>query len=82
MLVVDFADGVTDVAIDRAELIEWEGHRARFRFDRQQVSASELIIELARRYPVRDISIEEPEIEVIVREIYERAGSDKPLAGL
>jgi hypothetical protein len=33
-------------------------------------SASELIVELAGKYKVRDISVEEPEIEAIVREIY------------
>ena len=73
VLVVDFADGVSDVEIDRAELMERENRRARFRFNRWQVSASELITELAQKYPVRDISVEEPEIEAIVREIYKRS---------
>ncbi len=73
VLVVDFADGVAGVEIDRAELIERNGRQARFRFNRWQVSASELITELAQQYPVRDISIEEPEIEAIVREIYKRS---------
>jgi len=32
---------------------------------------------LANRYPVKDISVEEPEIEAIVRGIYQRsAGED------
>jgi ABC-type uncharacterized transport system ATPase subunit len=30
---------------------------------------------LAQKYPVKDISVEEPEIEAIVREIYQR-GND------
>jgi ABC-type uncharacterized transport system ATPase subunit len=30
---------------------------------------------LAQKYPVKDISVEEPEIEAIVREIYERSAS-------
>lgn len=80
-LIVDFADGAGDVETDRAELIGWEGQRARFRFDRRQVSASELITELAGKYPVRDISVEEPEIEAIVRQIYERAGREQSAAG-
>jgi ABC-2 type transport system ATP-binding protein len=79
VLVVDFAEGVSEVKIARAELIEREGQRARFRFNRQHVSASELITELAGQYRVRDISIEEPEIEEIVRKIYERSATDENL---
>jgi len=81
VLVVDFADGVADIEIDRAELMERENRRARFRFNRWQVSASELITELAQKYPVRDISVEEPEIEAVVREIYERSAIGERLEG-
>jgi ABC-2 type transport system ATP-binding protein len=75
-LIVDFADGVSEVESDRAELMEREGQQVRFRFNRNQVSASELITELAGKYQVRDISVEEPEIEAIVRKIYERSPSE------
>jgi len=73
VLVVDFADNVPHIEIDQAELIERKNRRIRLRFDRRQISASALITELVARYPVRDISIEEPEIETIVREIYEHS---------
>ena len=73
VLVVDFADNAPHVEIDQAELVERKGRQARFRFDRRQVSASELVIQLAQKYPVEDISVEEPEIEAIVREIYEHS---------
>jgi len=79
VLVVDFAEGVSEVKIARAELMEREGQRARFRFNRQHVSASELITELAQQHRVRDISVEEPEIEEIVRKIYERSATDESL---
>jgi ABC-2 type transport system ATP-binding protein len=75
-LIVDFAEGVSEVKSDRAELVEREGQRVRFRFNRNQVSASELITELAGQYQVRDISVEEPEIEEIVRKIYQRSPSE------
>ncbi|UCC63614.1 MAG: ATP-binding cassette domain-containing protein [Anaerolineae bacterium] len=75
VLVVDFADRVADVQMDRAEMVAGDGRRARLRFNRWQVSASELITELAQKYPVKDISVEDPEIEAIVREIYQR-GND------
>ncbi|MDY6875782.1 MAG: ATP-binding cassette domain-containing protein [Chloroflexota bacterium] len=81
VLVVDFADNVPHIEIDQAELMERKGWRSRFRFDRRQVSASELITALAQKYPVKDISIEEPEIETIVREIYERSAIGERLKG-
>ena len=43
---------------------------ARFRFDRRTMSAETLIRRVAERYPVSDISIEEPELESIIRRIY------------
>ena len=79
VLVVDFAEGVSEVKIDRAELVEREGQRARFRFNREHISASELITELAQQHQVRDISVEEPEIEEVVRKIYERSATDENL---
>ena len=79
VLVVDFAEGVSEVNIDRAELVEREGQRARFRFSREDISASELITELAQQHRVRDISVEEPEIEEVVRKIYERSATDESL---
>jgi len=70
-LIVDFAEGIGEITSERAEVLERDGQRVRLRFDRRHVSASELIIELAAKYAVKDISVEEPEIEAIVREIYE-----------
>ena len=81
VLVVDFADSLADIQMDRAERVERDGRRARFRFNRWQVSASDLITELAQKYPVKDISVEEPEIEAIVREIYERPATAERLEG-
>jgi ABC-2 type transport system ATP-binding protein len=43
---------------------------ARFRFDRRTMSAETLIRRVADRYGVSDISIEEPELESIIRRIY------------
>jgi ABC-type uncharacterized transport system ATPase subunit len=43
---------------------------ARFRFDRRTTSVEQLIRRVADRYCVSDISIEEPELESIIRRIY------------
>jgi len=79
VLVVDFADGVGSVEIAQAELIARKGQQARFRFNRHQISASELIVELAGKYPIKDISVEEPEIETTIRDIYARSAAGQAL---
>ena len=71
-LVVDRDGGAWDVAppLPGAELVKTEGPRAWLRFDRQRVSAADLIAAVAARAPLRDVAIEEPAIEEIVRRIY------------
>lgn len=71
-LVVDFNEDIPAIALDNAELVSCTNRQARFKFDRRKTSASELIVRLAAQYAVKDIGVEEPEIEAIVREIYQR----------
>ena len=70
-LVVEFAEVPPDPGIEGAELIEQLGTRAVYAFDRAAVSASELIGRLAARHSLRDLTVEEPDIEATVRTIYE-----------
>jgi ABC-2 type transport system ATP-binding protein len=74
-LVVDLADGSQAPLVDTAELVRQEGPRAWLRFDRERTSAAALIAAVAARYPVRDLTVEEPEIEAIVRGIYENGAA-------
>jgi len=64
--------------MDGVEQLEDERGWLRFRFDPSSVRAHDLIGEVARRYPVTDLSIVEPELESVVRRLY--AGPDE--AGL
>jgi ABC-2 type transport system ATP-binding protein len=57
--------------IHGVEQLEDERGRLRFRFDPSSVRAHELVGEVARRYPVTDLSIVEPELESVVRRLYE-----------
>jgi ABC-2 type transport system ATP-binding protein len=70
-LVVDFAEYYFDIQGLGAELIEREGNRAVFAFERNKVTASELISRISEKYRIRDISVREPDIENTVRRIYE-----------
>ncbi len=47
-------------------------------FDRRTTSAEGLIRRVTERYPVSDISIEEPELESIIRRIYREGYAAEP----
>jgi len=54
------------------EILEGGPMQLRLRFDPSTVRVDELIGEVARRYPVRDLSVNEPTLEAVVRELYDR----------
>jgi ABC-2 type transport system ATP-binding protein len=53
-----------------ARLERREGARLWLSFRREELSAPELIARVTGRYAVRDLTLEEPDIEEIVRRIY------------
>ena len=70
-LVVDLAEEYANVAVDDATVLEHNALRVTYQFDRQLISASELIGRVSARYRIRDLSVREPEIEETIRRIYE-----------
>jgi ABC-2 type transport system ATP-binding protein len=75
-LVVDFEEIVPDFEAPNAALVKSEGRRKWFTFNRFETSPSTLITYIGARFPILDLAVEEPEIEAIVRTIYQ--GDDKP----
>ena len=71
MLIVDLAQTYPDIQLEGVNLTRRDGNRIWLAFDRDTVSASEVITQLAARYEIQDLTISEPEIEEIVRRIYE-----------
>jgi ABC-2 type transport system ATP-binding protein len=69
-LIVELCEPEISVAMDGTEAELTSPTVARFRFDRRTMSAEALIRRVADRYCVSDISIEEPELESIIRRIY------------
>jgi len=59
-----------DVSVDGAEVVSREANVVRLRFDRRETSADQLIRRVAEKYSITDVSIEEPELESIIRRIY------------
>jgi ABC-2 type transport system ATP-binding protein len=70
MLVVDFTDAIPPVEVAAAEVVKVDGPRQWLRFRRDDLTASDLIAQLAARYSLLDLTIEEPAVEDIVRNIY------------
>ena len=53
-----------------AEVIRREGPKVWLRFDPEEIPVATLIAAVTARYAVTDLSIEEPELEHVVRQIY------------
>ncbi len=70
-LVVYFAQAYESVAVDGAQVVERDGTRVTYQFERGDVTASELIGRLSDDYRIRDLQVREPEIEETIRRIYE-----------
>ena len=71
MLIVDLAQGYSNIQLEAVDLTRRAGNRIWLAFDRDTISASEVITQLTARYEIQDLTISEPEIEEIVRRIYE-----------
>ena len=71
-LVVDLAEPGPPLEVEGAQVVRVEGPRQWLRFRRDDVSASDLLARVTAHAEVRDLAIEEPDIESIVRDIYAR----------
>jgi ABC-2 type transport system ATP-binding protein len=70
-LVVDLAEEVAAPEVPGARLERREGSRLWLSFQRDEVRAPDLIARLTERYRISDLTLEEPDIEQVVRRIYE-----------
>ena len=71
-LVVDLYEPRPPIEVPGATVARVDGPRQWLKFRRGETSAAELISTVAVSVPLADLSLEEPAIEEIVREIYER----------
>ncbi len=70
-LTVDFTEAYPDVTVPGADLLTHKDNRAVYAFDRQHLSASDLIGRLSARFSLQDISVQAPDAEATIRRIYE-----------
>jgi ABC-2 type transport system ATP-binding protein len=71
----DSADGV-EIHLRGTNVTLREGHRIRIEFDRSIVRADELIVALAQASEIKDVTVAEPELETIIRQIYQHGFDD------
>ncbi|MFB6209510.1 MAG: ATP-binding cassette domain-containing protein [Candidatus Nanohaloarchaea archaeon] len=70
-LILDVRNGEDfDLEMDGIEKVEKEDARIEIVFDREKISASELMREVLEEYDVIDFQIKEPDIEAVVKHIY------------
>lgn len=70
-MVVEFGEEYPVIELPYGTVIKDEGLKKSIRFLREQGTAIDLITALGKHYVIRDVSIQEAEIESIIREIYE-----------
>jgi ABC-2 type transport system ATP-binding protein len=70
VLVVDLIDAGPPIEVDGAKVVKIDGPRQWLTFRRDLVSAAELIARVAAKVPLRDLALEDPAIEDVVRRIY------------
>ena len=70
-LVVEFAQIYQDPNINGVSIKDQSGSRVTYQFHRGQLTASDLIGQLSKRYRIRDLEVRDPGIESTIRRIYE-----------
>ncbi len=74
---VEFAETYDELDIPFGMVVKDEGIKKSIGFTKDDGTAIELITSLGQRYDITDVSIVEPEIETVIRQIYERGMENK-----
>lgn len=77
-VVVDLEEAGPPLEVAGAEVTAMEGPRQWLRFDRGFTTAAAVVTAVANQAGLRDIAIEEPNIEDVVARIYRREEKDRP----
>lgn len=68
-LVVDFAEPLPPLEVDGARVVRVDGPRQWLAFPAAR-SAAPLVAEIADRYPLADLSVQEPSVESVIAQLY------------
>lgn len=82
-LVVEFSQRYSGINIPDVEVVKEKDNKKWFRFKKDKLQVSNLIYGLTQEYGIEDLTIEEPEIDDVIREIYQGGVNfDKSLSGI
>ncbi len=70
VVIVDLEEPAPPLRIDGARVVRVEGPRQWIAFERDRTSAARVTAEVAAQAALRDLTVEEPDIEDVVRRIY------------
>ena len=71
LLSVDYAEVYPDISIPHAHIVYQEGARVQYRFSPEEISPADLIGAILQKFKIVDISIQEPDIEELIKTVYE-----------
>lgn len=69
-LAVEFAEAGDPPLLPGVEVLERQGNKLRLRFRKEEIQVSQLIAKLSQSCNIVDLTVQEPDIESIIREIY------------
>jgi ABC-2 type transport system ATP-binding protein len=75
LLVVELQEPSNDLFHPSAEIIKQDGLKIWYQFEKTTITASELISDLSRKLAIQDLSVQEPNIEDAIREVYKTTTS-------
>lgn len=70
IMVVDL-EGNAPLELDQVTVLKEEGSRKWLKFNAQHITPAELISKLSQQYEIKDLTIKDQDIEVIIRHLYE-----------
>lgn len=77
-LIVDLEESSHSLQLKGREVFKEEASRFWIRFNRDEVSASELIAQITETHNIKDLTVEEPAIESIISRIYQEGYQELP----
>ncbi|MFO1442307.1 ATP-binding cassette domain-containing protein [Bacillus sp. Bva_UNVM-123] len=77
-LIVDLEESHHPFNVIGGDVFKEEGSRYWIRFNRNEVSASELITQITKTHNIKDLTVEEPAIESIISRIYQEGFQGLP----
>ncbi|MFB5763590.1 ABC transporter ATP-binding protein [Paenibacillus medicaginis] len=83
IITVQFEEPIANIDIDYGDVLSIEENKVKILFQKEKISATQIVQNMSQKYPVVDCHLEEPKIEFLIRQVYEGRelnGNDKIFA--